>query len=425
MPMKIEGKNNSIEILIIGVITVIGLIGNGLNMKVLSNQSVKRVKTFRYLASLAVIDIFLLVFCFAHKISISGYLLIPKSYTKIAFKIISYFFNFLSQTNVWTYTALNISKAMSMIDEYKHKNNNKSHYIKIIISICIILLILNLDCFIFLDFNQINQQSITKDPKILNRTHQFVYNYIIKPKRNFTKTKIDLILKKTNLLKLNETDQETYGFHFENYDYDNIWYKTRTVIRLILFDSIPVLINLTSSLVILIYTNKLTDKKRIKFNKQFVYLFISMNILFVTDRLINMISAIYFKFNQYQLESFQARILFQIISISRHSFSFCIYFSTLKTYRSVISKFFSKKANLTENIPIVNQNFSKFLINASKLTEMTLQTDLKRKSTSQYLSIDNIPLRSMSREVSHNFQRSKSLDNSWIESSFANQNSNH
>lgn len=415
-----EKNVNFIEISTIFLIVLIGLIGNCLNFKVLTNKNVKKVTTFRYLSSLAVIDLVLLIVWFGYKLSTSGYLMIPKLYSKVIIKIISILLNFLSQISNWTFTALNMNKALSIINELKQKENkNKCNCIKIIISIIIILIILNLDNFIFFNFNPINQESTMIDPQLFNKTHQFVYQFIMKPKRNFTKPKIDLILQKTNLLKLNQKDEEIIVSNDENKDYDHIWFKIRTSIRLILFDLIPILINLTSTLIIWIFYMKLKDKKRIKFNRQFVLLFFSINSLFILDRSIKCISAFYFKFNEYQLESFMNNIIIQIFTISRHSFSFLIYIFTLKIYRDVILGLLDIKNNNTnENIPIMNLNLSKFLITSSKLMEIHLQIELdKRKSTIQYLSVDDFRLINLANDDNHRHpfrRRSKSLDMTWL-----------
>lgn len=405
-----EIKHNLTYITTIFFITLVGIFGNILNLRVFSKKNLKRVETFRYFFCLAIIDIFLLITWFSYKFLTSGFTIIPRNYSEIVFKIISFTFNLLSQMNNWTFTAANINKTRMIIKESNQEIvTRKNSYLKVTISIGIILFILNLHYLIFFDYVPVTEEFIKRDPILLNESHQVIYQYIIKPKQNFSKNAVDLVLKNTNLLKTNKNNPDVFEFHFENYDYDHAWYKIRAFIRLIMFDLIPSIINLMSTFIIYLNYKKMTDRSRKKFNKQLVILFTTTNILFICDRVIKSISTLYFKFNEYQLECFLAQMTFQILSSSRHVFSFCIYIFTMRTYRSVIIGFFIKKDE-NENIQ-TNQISLHNVNNSANINEIILKKNSKlRKSISQFLSVDEVYFRNSSSEEHQSRGRSKSLD---------------
>ena len=408
------------EIIIVFLITLLVLFGNGINLKVFCNKKLEKVTTFRYLFCLAILDIILMIVWLTHKLITTGYLMIPKSYSEIIFKIMAFTFNLLSQMNVCIFTAANVNKAILVINESKHVvlNQKLLHVKVVIVSITIFLLILNSHYLVFFNFSQV---SFENDDLTMNRTHQFVYQYIKNPQRNFTKFKIDLIMNKTNLMKINQTDQEIFEYNFVNYDGDHFIYKIWSLTQLILFDLIPIIINTTSTIIISRYNQRLESQKRKNINKQFVLLFITINILHILTRVIKSLGIIYYKMNEYQLETFITQILFELNSYSKYSFSFFIYLSTLKIYRSVIRDLFSHQKKI-ENIQL-NQISSRIILN-NQSNRKTEENKSNGKKTNQFLTVDDDYIRSIPRDDHFRpFKSNQSQNITWIGSDFFRQNS--
>ena len=402
-----EGKNNLIEILVIFFITLIGLIGNCLNLRVFSFKNMKKITTFRYFFHLAINDIILLIVWIVFKLITSGILILQKDYSKIIFRILAFSFSFLSQMNVCIFTAANINKARLILNESKKIKSNKTNlHLKVIFSIGIILICINSHYLMFFNFSQ----TVSENIESKNKTHQFVYEYLTRPERNFSKTKINLILKKTNLLKINQNEVELFEFHFKNYNSDHYFYKAWSLIQLILFDLTPIIINTISTFIIWMVNKKLVDKNRIKFNRQFILLFSCENILFILNVLIKSFIKIYYKFNDYHLETLKKHILIEIVSYSKHYFSFFVYLFTLNIFRRVASSLFTKSKRINnDSIPLKKvNNFSSFILRR----RINLHKSSNIKTISQYLSFDdNFIINNVAKTDDFYFRRrSKSLD---------------
>ena len=418
--MEIEKIYNSIEIFIIFFITLIGIIGNCLNLKVFSSKHMKKITTFRYFFHLALVDIILLIFLFGYKLLTSRFFIISEYYSKIIFKTMTFSFNFLSQMNICIFTAANVNKARLVMNESKKQKTNKQKrlHTKIIGLICFVLFILNLNYLVFFDFTFISNHSIiAKDvDEFKNRTHHFVYQYITKPERNFTQYQIDLIINKTSLLKFDQiADFDLFNFHFINYYHNMFLYKIWFSIRLILFNLMPILINLTCTFIILRYNQSLPNKKRKAFNNQFVLLFLISNIMFIFNRLIKTWSTIYYKMNEYQLETSLLQFILQIMLNFKYASSFFIYLLTLRIYRNEILSLFSKKSSNNENIQL------NLIVSSNHLNKPTIifESNANEMPISQYLDVENEYSKRLPKYDTNLLRpRSKSFDSTWIGSPF-------
>lgn len=336
----------------------------------------KKITTFRYFFHLAWIDMIWLIIWLLHKLISSGKIILPQTmmnnyHSNLIYRFIVFLYNYFTQMNNWMFMAANLNKAILIVNEFKHKQLNKCIHNKILISISIILAVLNIHYLIYFNTNQIFYENKS------NQTHQFVYQYLTEPERNFSKQKIDLIRTKSNLLKFNNNQPELFEFYFLNYDSEHFLYKIWSLIRLILFDIIPILINSTSTLIIWRYNQKLTNKKRKCLNKQFILLFFTANLLFILNRIVNTFNIIHYKLyeNHQQTDNSKIQISIQIFLNFKQNFSFFVYLFTLKIFRDIISILIAKQKN-PNKIKI-----------SSKLIIETCRNPNLRSSNNQYLTV--------------------------------------
>ena len=346
-----------IEISIIAIIILVGLCGNIVNLNVFSNEKLKKVTTFRYLYYISIIDMILLIILPIQKLISFNFIQISNEYTKIiAFRLMTFSLNYFSQMNSWLFMAANLNKANLIINELKgltNKKRNRNSHLKILISICLFLLILNSHYLMFLNINN-SMNSHKNDTNLIiptvNKTHHFVYKQMMKsPMNNLTKININRIRNKSNLFKFNQIDyqkdSEIQGFHhFSNEYYEIFLAKHWFWIQMAMFDMIPLVINLVSTLIVGKCTNKLNNQNRKKFNKQFFLFFLISN-LFI---LLLFLTIIYFKLIYNQKFYVQMWLLHIIITFGKHSFSFILYLFTFNIYRSTFSNLFMKHNNNDE-----------------------------------------------------------------------------
>jgi hypothetical protein len=356
--MKIEKRENvSTDLLIVIIITIVGLAGNALNLRVFSHRKLRNVTTFRYLFYISIIDIILLIIWPLNKLIATRFIIIPDVYLKRVFKLIAFSLSYLYQMNSWLTMSANINRARLLKNEVKYsENKNKSFHLKALILIGLFLLVLDSHYLIFYNFDLLSH-----DFKPMNTTNQF-HNFMIKSKNNITLFKTNRVLNLTNIFKLNRFDRQNgileYGNIF-NKKYDIFLTKIWDRLQIIMFDLTPIIINLLCTILVTRYTSRLRNENRKEFNKQFILYFIISNIYLI----ICVFNINHFKLKVYKLEQFHVQMLMpQIFSYSKHAFSFLIYFLTFGIYRNVILTspcFIKRRRTLHENIQL-DQIISQF-----------------------------------------------------------------
>ena len=111
-------------------------------------------------------DTILLILWSSFSILKYGFMIDLKNHSKLAFKLITFLCNYLSQMASWIFMAANFNKARLMIKESKRHRQKSSNLVdvskclptmsihsKTIISICTFLLMLNSHYLIFLNLN--------------------------------------------------------------------------------------------------------------------------------------------------------------------------------------------------------------------------------------------------------------------------------
>ena len=365
--MEKKGKDLT-DLIIIIFITLIGLAGNAINLSVFSNIKIKNITAFRYLFYLSIVDTILLIIWPINKLIAFRFIAIPQEYTKIVFRIMAFLLSYLYQMSNWLFMAANFNRARLLINEFKYSKNNKSYHLIVTISISLLLILINLHYLIFYNFNS---PVVTKDSKpAINKTHQFVSEFMYRSSNNLTIFKINRIRNKTNLMKFNQIDRQDLlvasnnNEQFDNINnyYENFLAKTWDWIQISIFQVMPIVVNLASTLIVAIYNSKLRNENRKEFNKQFVIYFLLANIYFI----LSFFNIIHFQLNVYKPEIFHVQmLLLQLFSYSRHSFSFILYFLTFGIYRNVLFSMscFMCKQRLNQTVENIELNFSRIETN--------------------------------------------------------------
>ena len=392
-------EQSLIKIVLITMMLLIGIFGNCLNLKIFSSKRMKKISTFRYLSYLAMIDMIILILWSIYNLITLAKL---ETHSYLMYKIITFLSNYLSQMNSWIFVASNVNKARLMVNESKNKksNENKSQnsislHTKIIISIGIFLFLLNFHYLIYYDLIKSTNDSSKIDLEILNKTHHFVHNLIVKSNHNnnYTKNQTKLIMNIISLKNISlQTDQTIIEHKLKDYDYmiflNKIWFW----IRLILFSIIPFIINSTSAVIInQINRNSITNPKRKKFNNQFISLFIFSNLFIFLITLTYYVNVINYRLKEYELELNFIQLFAQIVLNLKHSFSFLVYWFVLRIYKREFFKLFALNEK-NERIETIRNNIEigERLPNESvSLKDDNVDTKKKNRTKSVRFSLEN------------------------------------
>ena len=402
---------NVIKCSIILLVLMIGLLGNGLNIKIFSCENMKKISTFRYLLVMAFSDTILLILWSSFSILKYGFMIDIKNHSKLVFKLITFLCNYLSQLTCWIFMAANFNKARLMIKESKRNHQKSSSSIlvngskciptisihsKTIILICIILLMLNSHYLIFLNLNtwiDTNELKLVNKMTNQNRTFNKIFHSLIKTNENLTKKEIESIKNRLNNKILNQTDNDDHDqesslkyYQIKNYEYEYFLNTFWTWIQLILITIMPLISNLTSTIIIIKKNQQFKNSKRIKFNKQFIHLFVVANTIILIDSIVYYAYIIYYRFKEYDMETYHVQFVPEIVLYTKNSTSFLIYLFTIRKYRRVIGNFFGKLGNKNGNKESEMTNYFNGIGSSSR--KMTRLTNTESKMFDDLLSVD-------------------------------------
>ena len=363
-----------------------------------------------------------------------------KAYSYLLHKIVTFMCNYLYQMSNWMFMISNINKARLMIRELKNqkirniifeKKNNSSKlsiHLKIFILIAICLFILNLHYLIYFNI-QIRSNETRIDYKTLNKTHHFIEKNLRKSNINYTINEINHMMNKIIIKNHSiQTDvQIIFQYHLKSVKYEFFLNKIWIWIHHVLFCFIPFTVNSASILIIIKVNRNLVNLKRVRFNNQFILLFLFANTFILLNTIIYYVYIIYYNLKEYQLDSYHIQEFSQIILYVKNAFIFLVYTFTLRVYRRSILKMFTKIDKSKESIRNLKTR-TQLLSNEFKKVNAFLHRDHsnKRKSTSsnQYLTVyfNNIK-ENMNVNINRSQRERVESNVTWIDLEFFRQNS--
>ena len=240
----------------------------------------------------------------------------------------------------------------------------------------------------------------------------------MKTNENLTKQQIEFIKNRLSSKIWNQTVNNDYEqeisvkyYHINNYEYEYFLNTIWTWIQLVLITIMPLISNLTSTIIIIKKNQQFKNSKRIKFNKQFIYLFVVANSFILLDSIVYYANIIYYRFKEYDMETYHVQTVPEIVLYTKNSISFLIYLFTIRKYRRIIGNFFGKLGNKNANKESEMTNYFNGIGSSSR--KITRLTNTESKMFDDLLSVDYLS-RTMSRRRRSTMINFNPNSSSWV-----------
>lgn len=403
-------NNPVIKILIIILIILIacGLMGNILNLIVFSSKNMKRISTFRFLRYLSASDLLVLLIASTDAVLKFGFQFEIRLYSTSLCRLHTFFTYFLTHTSSIILMAVSIDRALvinnktiSSLFRGKKKrkrslisnkvsrsvfcfNSRRIHRVDLVfLLIVFILALLNFHYILFIDLNTVLEENIIEST---------LDNYVVTFRNgsNFLEPKHLIILSndnRTNLMAMNRSNPFFFinyeifhiCFPLENTSYyyflNNIWIW----IDITVYALIPFVVMSICSAIILFNIDKkskrffrrLLDKrniinrafiyKRIKRNRQLLYMLLITNLFFICSILPCCVAFLLFHGSKSESVLFQLSV--HILLYTNNSINFLLYGISSQKFRQQLSKmFFASKRKKSSNNQLRLMNNENYII---------------------------------------------------------------
>jgi hypothetical protein len=372
--------------IILFTIILVGLFGNLMNLKVLTNKEIRKVSTFRFLLYLSVIDIMVLIICAIDSALTYGFDIEVRLMSSAICKIHTFFTYFLTHMSSIVLMCVSIERLSVVYNKINHSfrsNRNlnfKSNRIeKILLIITVILVLFNIHYLFFFDLTDLTQlkenPSNQNDDFSLDYKHRYlssslksqIIDFIMNKKLSLDKNMTIILTNKftSNYKYIDEEDDDSefkqyvcYSFGNEMYDFfiTRIWIWVDSTI----YSFMPIFVMIICSFTILVKirrkrsnflkltfsTNRRIIENRINRNKQILYMLTATNIYFIICSLPYCILCLKLNFTEYSSKFTQTLFIVHILSYSNNSFSFVFYGLFSKQYRDSAALLFKKNNRL-------------------------------------------------------------------------------
>ncbi len=361
--------------IILIMVICIGLVGNTLNIIVFGRKEMRNKSTFRLLFYLSIIDILVLLTCTTDALFTFGFKIQIRLYSTFVCRFHTFLSYFLSHISSLVLMVVSLDRVFVVYN--KSLKYFRYNYIeRLILIISIILSLINIHYLFFYNINVIDKNPNNEDTKVLEG-----YNYVTKP---FNLAESNLIITKNKtlfFLNLKSNSHEiffTINTHLPNKN-DNTDYKRDKPLYACspindqiynfflkhvwiwidssLYSFIPIVIMAVCSFLISIeikrksklfskfsiQSNKNLTEKRIRKNKQILFMLTATNIFFIVCSLPYCI--IYHKSNSERTETdfSLTLIIVHILSYTNNSFNFLFYNFFSEKYTEELKLFFCKQ----------------------------------------------------------------------------------
>ncbi|CAF1076240.1 unnamed protein product [Brachionus calyciflorus] len=310
---KNEHKN-LIKILL-SVLILFGIIGNSLNIKVFSEKKMRLGSTFRFLLYLSIADLSVLLICSTEALARFGYSIEIRQTSSLICKLHNFMTYFLTHFSSLILMAVSIDRALVITNKtlnvckksfnkkkkpivivdntqnYKLKCScyllDKLHHVDLVISfIILVLIVLNFHFFLFMELNE----ETKLDEEFLRK------------KFNLTFQMNEILSRKINSL-LEGIEPELICFPLKKTTYHYFLIKIWTWIDMCVYSLIPFIVMFICSFIILFrihiksktYFKRLINKnsrlnktnvsKRLRRNRQMLYMLLLTNFYFLLSQL--------------------------------------------------------------------------------------------------------------------------------------------
>ena len=407
------------------MVICIGLIGNTLNIIVFGKKEMRKKSTFKLLFYLSIIDILVLLTCTTDALFTFGFKIQIRLYSTLICRFHTFLSYFLSHISSIVLMIVSLDRVFVVYN--KSLKYFRFNYIeRLILIISVFLSFINIHYLFFYNINVIDKNPNNEDIKLSNGYHDIAksLNHIgsnliaTKNKTLFLKNLISnnneiIFIIKSNLsnkIKVNlEDDKDSkildkplyacspINDHIYNYFLKHVWIWIDSS----LYSFMPIVVMGVCSLLILIelkrksklflkfsiQSNKNITEKRIRKNKQILFMLTATNAFFIICSLPYCI--IYHKSNSERTETdfSLTLIIVHILSYTNNSFNFIFYNFFSEKYMEELKLYFCKKQQKhnkrIEFIKRRNESSSLLTIHRRSMKSIRLQSRLANKNMYQ------------------------------------------
>jgi hypothetical protein len=355
--MSVSEEPQIMSSIAIGIIILIGVIGNLFNILILSHKSMRNNSTFRFLLYLAIVDLLVLLVGTTDAFLTFGFLLFIRIHSDFICKVHTFFTYFLTHMSSFTLSIVSVDRAFIVCDQsmstflIKQVQRLKiqaewlwtKRVEKIMILLGIFLGLINFHYLIFLGLSLTSEYEASN--KTVSNYSSFINNYnLVQNKKTFESTASDLAK------DINEKSVVCFPPANTKYNYFliHIW----TFIDVGLYSLFPFLVMVVCSVIILIEINTksssflkrrtdLSNKARRR-NQLLLVMLAITNGYFVLCSLPVCIDIIYYKFKGTSYEPHFLQTFFHLLAYTNNSANFIFYTIFCQKYRRIVINFFCK-----------------------------------------------------------------------------------